>query len=137
MVKRATQERERDQDEPEAEAGAGSEVVPDWTVISGLSRSNLAEIVEEHDVIARRMKVDKARLDDLKQMGVKLLVKAGVKSVMCNGLRVTKIDGSSSRLNKQKLFKLGGERVMRWIAQATEKTNYTSLKVTAKDEAEE
>lgn len=113
------------------------EVIPDWTVITGLRRTNLPDVVEEHDRLTARVKADKARLDELKQIGAKLLIKAGVKTVMCNGLRVTKVDGTSSRLDKQLLYKLGGDKVMTWLKKATVYSPYTTLLVKRNGEVED
>lgn len=112
------------------------ENVPAYDQIRGLD-PKIAEIVEsiqqQKDIIADA----NARLDELKDQGIKLMVKARVKTVMCGELRVTKVDGVSTRLNKDKLYKLGGKKVMDMLDKATDRTPWTSLKVTAPKTEEE
>jgi len=131
MAKNAAQAERRTAPEPE-------EVVPDYTVIVGLSRSKLPDLIDEHVTLTRQKKEIEARLSELKTEGEKLFIKAGVKSAMVNGYRVTRVESHSSRLDKAKLFKLGGNKVMSWLAQATVQTPFSTLKVTApKTEVEE
>lgn len=124
MAKNAAAEPRRTPPEPE-------EVVPDYTVVVGLSRSKLPDLIDEHVTLTRRLKEIKERLDILKTEGEKLFIKAGVKSAMVNGYRVTRVESHSSKLDKAKLFKLGGQKVMGWLQQATVITPFSTLKVTA------
>lgn len=105
------------------------EFVPEYDAIVGLSRSKLPDIVQEHDQLSRRIAADTARLKELKQAGAELMAKAGVKVVMCAGLRVTQIDGVSSRLDKALLVKAHGTKVLGWLKDATVQTKYISLRV--------
>lgn len=113
------------------------ENVPAYDQIRGLDPTiaKIAErIEEEKSIIAEATK----RLDALKDKGVTLMLKAKVKTVMCGDLRVTRTDGVSTKLNKDKLYKLGGKKVMDMLEKATERTPWTSLKVTPpKGEEEE
>lgn len=112
------------------------ENVPTYDQIRGLDPKilRIAESMEEQkSIIAEANK----RLDELKDEGIKLMVKARVKTVMCGDLRVTKVDGVSSRLNKDKLYKLGGKKVMDMLDKATDRTPWTSLKVTPPKREEE
>lgn len=113
------------------------EIVPDYTVIAGLKNTNLADIANQINAKNLEMKTLKAEVDDLKAAGLKLVIKAHVKSVMVEGLRVTKIDGTSVKLNKKKLAAKYGTKVLAWLEYATDRTSYTSLKVTAPKEAED
>src|SRR5467141_2022265 len=124
MAKNVAQAERRTAPEPE-------EVVPDYSVIVGLSRSKLPELIDEHVSLTKQKKEIEARLDILKTEGEKLFIKAGVKSAMVNGFRVTRVESHSSKLDKAKLFKLGGQKVMRWLAAATVQTPFSTLKVTA------
>lgn len=117
-------------------AAAADETVPDYTVIVGLKNSNIAEIAEQINEKQVEAKKLKGEIDELKQAGLKLVLKSGVKSVMVDGLRVTRADGSSSKLDKKKLAGKYGTKVLAWLEWATVKTPHTTLKVTAKKEGE-
>lgn len=112
------------------------EEVPDYTAIVGLRRSAIAEIAREHYDIDRKINELEGRKKELKELGATLLIKADVKAVMANGLRVTRVDGHSTRLDKDKLLKLGGPKALKWLAASQVTTAYTSLRVTAPEEKE-
>lgn len=121
--------------EPAPKKAPHQEFVPDYTTIVGLKRTDIADIAQAVRELDLEIKEKKAKLDVLKEKGAQLLSKHGVKSVMANGLRVTRIDGSSSQLSKTKLFELGvSEKV---IAQATVTTPWTGLKVSRPGEGKE
>lgn len=132
-----------------------SDVVPEWDVIAGLRRHTVVvnlspnpddpdkreftieDVATMHyDLDVRKKKLE-FQLRQLKDAGAKLLIKAEVKCVLVGDLRVTKIDGQSSRLDKKKLMRLAGKmgtRVLGWMAEATVHTPYTSLRVGMKKE---
>src|SRR5467141_2225224 len=92
----------------ETETHERKEVVPEYSAIHGLRNSKITDIVQRRAEIDKEMSRLKVERDDLNAEGVKLLVRSGVKTVMVGDLRVTKMDGMSSRLDKQKLYQLGG-----------------------------
>lgn len=111
-----------------AEENGEAKEVPDYRVIAGLKRTNIAEIAARFDVVRRQLKALEKEKSELAAAGVKILAKAGVKSVMVGDLRTTIIAGTSSRISGTKLYKLGvSEKI---IKKATEETPWTSLKVT-------
>lgn len=122
------------------------EAIPDWSVIAGLrdrevkvaliddegremnpKRFDLQMIVAEAARIDQAVKIAKLNLATLKEAGWPLLAKANVKTVMVDGRRITKKDGSSSKLNKVKLAKLHGAKVLDWLKECTERKSYTTL----------
>lgn len=106
--------------------------VPDYSVIAGLKRTKIVELVEEFNGIRKQITLLEKRKKDLAADGSKLLIKAGVKSVMVGELRTTVLEGVSKRISGSALYKLGvSEKV---IEKATTSTPWTSLKVTERGE---
>ena len=121
-----------------AEEGSAAETVPSWEVIAGLKRSNIDVIVGKALQIKDEMKLLKAELDKLNEDGLKLLIKANVKTVEVLGNRVTRKDGSSSKLDKELLVKKHGSKVLVWLQECTIKTPTNSFLITrAKEEGDE
>lgn len=121
---------------PRTPSATAKEFVPDWQVVVGLKRTRLDEIAAEMLSASKLKKDAEARIKELQAEGAKLLIKADVKSVLVNGARVTRIDGVSSKLNKQKLTQAHGMKVLDWLEEATDRTPWTSLKVTPPGEEE-
>lgn len=111
-----------------SEENGEAKEVPDYRVVSGLKRSDIERIATRFDVVRRQLKALEKEKSELAAAGVKILAKAGVKSVMVGDLRTTLIAGTSSRISATKLYKLGvSEKI---IKKATDETPWTSLKVT-------
>lgn len=115
---------------PEPKSQRTKEFVPDWQVIAGLKRTKLDEIVKATLELQQQAKQIEAQLAELKAEGAKLLIKADVKTVLVNGARATRVDGLSSRLDKEKLAKDHGVKVLQWLEDATVRTPWTSFKIT-------
>jgi len=110
----------------------GSEV-PDYTVVKGMSRTGIEGIVAEYLEVKAKIETLEKRKHELSANGVKILVKAGVKSVMVNGVRTTVKDGVSAHISRTELIKLGvSEKV---VEKATKRTQYSTLLATVPGEA--
>ncbi len=107
--------------------------VPDYSVVKGLSEQ-IVDVTREYLDLTTQRKAIELRLGELKDTGARLLIKARVKSVMVNGNRVTRTEGSSSRLDKKILVEKHGSKVLTWLEEATVRTPWTSLKVTPPSE---
>lgn len=102
--------------------------IPDYTTIAALRRSNIEALAMECNRIDREMKRLKEERSRISDEGVRLLAKAGVKTVLVLGMKTTLKNGTSTSISKEKLYKLGvSEKI---IAKATTKTPWTTLIVT-------
>jgi hypothetical protein len=100
---------------------------PDWTVIVGLKRTKFEQNVRRQIEIKEEIAVLNEELGTLKSEGVKLLIKADVKSVLFEGRSVTRMDGSSTSFDKKKFYKLGGDQAMDWYERSLVKTPFTTM----------
>lgn len=114
-----------------------SNEVPDYTAIVGLRKTNIADIARALYENKKRREALEAEAKELREQGAKLLIKADVKVVIADGLRCTRRDSFSSRLDKDKLVKAHGTKVLKWLEDATVKTPNTTFIVKAADEDEE
>lgn len=104
------------------------EIVPDYTVVAGLRKTKILELTRRMRDIDEQMKVWKAERDELKELGVKLFIKAEVKSAIVDGWRVTRVDGQNVSISRGKLFELGvSEKI---LEKATNRVPFTTLKLT-------
>ena len=114
-----------------------TETVPDYTAIVGLKRTKIVEIVDEFVSVRKQIEVLETRKKELAADGAKLLIKAGVKSVMVGELRTTVLEGMSrATVSARKLFELGvSEKIIQKAT--TPGKPWTSLKVTEEGEKKE
>ena len=104
-------------------------VVPHWSVVAGLRRSNIEAIAGEYQLIDDQIKALEGRKKELKDQSLKLLVKADVKSVQAAGCLVTRVDGVSRHLSAELLLKAGVKTGV--IEKSYKETHYSTVKFTA------
>jgi hypothetical protein len=119
--------REREKDPPP----------PEWDQIVGLRKTKIADLVRRAAEILYREAELKKEYAELRDTIIPMLIKAGVKSTMVEGVRTTRVDGHSSKLNKQKLVAKHGTKVLDWLKECTDKTPTTGLKLTLPGDNEE
>jgi hypothetical protein len=120
---------EGDMASPLKKSDETEEKVPDWSTIRGLRDSDIDEWVEEHNALTREITALETKLRELKNKGVTMLLKSKVKSVMVNGYTVTRIDGTSRKLDSEMLLKNGVSPKV--IAQSYKESPWTSIGVRA------
>lgn len=114
-------------DEEANGGGLPDSEVPDYTVVAGLKKSKIVDVVGRIAEISDEIKALQEEKSGLSDKGIQILVRAGVKSVLVDGRRVTRKDGTNVSLSRTKLFELGvSEKV---LEQATTRTPYTTLLV--------
>lgn len=104
---------------------------PDYSIITGLSKTKLPGIAERLASITAQVKELKKEEEELKTLGASILIKAKVKSVMVGDIRVTQTGGQSKSIKRDLLLKYGVKESV--IEKATVLGQpWTSLKVTVR-----
>lgn len=118
--------------QPRLEPLFKSEPAPDYRVVIGLEKSRLPWIAERLASICEHIRLLNLERVDLQQEGAGILLKAKVKTVMVDDLRVTQTAGTNKHIKRDLLLKYGVK--LQVIEKATVGTPWTSLKVTKKKE---
>ncbi len=132
VVSKSQEKREAVQ-QPDAPRAAkpSSALPPDYSVITGLSKTKLPGIAQRLAEVQERLSELKREESELKDLGATLLLKAKVKSVMVGDIRVTQTGGQSHTIKRDLLLKFGvSEKVIEKATVAG--TPWTSLKVTVR-----
>jgi hypothetical protein len=119
---------------PAPSASTSRDDVPSYETIVGLRKTAFADAVREHAQLQRDAKAIQARIAELKVFCASALGKADVKSVLVDGMLATRIDGTSTHLDKAKATRLGGPKWLEVYNKALTSTPFTSFKTTEKKE---
>lgn len=119
--------------EKRAKAVVQSETqVPDYTQIQGLRGGEIVDLTLSIAQAKEKIVKLKGLIEEWQTEILGELKSTGVKSVMVEDYLVTRIDGTSVKLSREKLFELGVKEKI--LEKATTRTPWTGLKITKKGE---